>query len=128
MGHRTPHLLFPWPTKAEPLAILTLIFRQHYQQLIYNLSEYSKLCHSETRNLIASIARTMAVSPFLAPHQGKNNKYTQAFLNQNGPGDARPTAMQIVEDNGCIGTMKDKVRLSLPLTAKPFFPSLLNGS
>jgi hypothetical protein len=48
-------------------------------------------------------------NPLLANHYGKNGKYTQAFLNQNGAGDARPTALDILKDNDRIGTMKDKV-------------------
>jgi NAD(P)-dependent dehydrogenase (short-subunit alcohol dehydrogenase family) len=34
-----------------------------------------------------------------------------AFDNLNGPGDGRPTALQIVEDEGRLGTMTDKVFL-----------------
>lgn len=59
--------------------------------------------------LILSLLSEMTSSPFLVPHQGKSGKYTQAFLNQNGPGDGRPTALQIVKDNGREGTMEDKV-------------------
>ncbi|CAG8960517.1 hypothetical protein HYFRA_00008237 [Hymenoscyphus fraxineus] len=50
-------------------------------------------------------------SPLLSNHHGKNGKYTKAFLEQNGPGDARPTALDILKDNNRIGTMKDKVFL-----------------
>ncbi|CEJ81944.1 Putative Short-chain dehydrogenase [[Torrubiella] hemipterigena] len=50
-------------------------------------------------------------NPLISSHHGKKNKYTQAFLDQNGPGDGRPTALDILQDNNCIGTMKDKVFL-----------------
>ncbi|KAI0870735.1 NAD(P)-binding protein [Hypoxylon argillaceum] len=50
-------------------------------------------------------------NPLISNHHGKNGKYTQAFLEQNGPGDARPTAFDILKDNDRIGTMKDKVFL-----------------
>ncbi|KAH7313820.1 hypothetical protein B0I35DRAFT_394856 [Stachybotrys elegans] len=50
-------------------------------------------------------------NPLLSNHHGKSGKYTQAFLEQNGPGDARPTAFDILKDNDRIGTMKDKVFL-----------------
>lgn len=47
---------------------------------------------------------------FTAAHQNTTpTKYTEAHLKQNGPGDARPTGIQIVEDNGLIGALKDKV-------------------
>lgn len=49
-------------------------------------------------------------NPLISNHQGKNGKYTQAFLEQNGPGDARPTALDILKDNDRISTMKEKVR------------------
>ncbi|KAL8699006.1 MAG: hypothetical protein Q9201_006252 [Fulgogasparrea decipioides] len=47
---------------------------------------------------------------FTAAHQNKANPgpYTSAHLNQNGPGDARPTGFQIVEDNGLVGKLTDK--------------------
>ena len=48
-------------------------------------------------------------NPLISNHNGKNVKYTKAFLEQNGPGDARPTALDILKDNDRIGTMKDKV-------------------
>ncbi|KAF3397949.1 Retinol dehydrogenase 11 [Penicillium rolfsii] len=50
-------------------------------------------------------------NPLISNHHGKNGKYTQAFLEQNGPGDARPTALDILKDNDRIGTMKEKVFL-----------------
>ncbi|KAH6655754.1 hypothetical protein BKA67DRAFT_534670 [Truncatella angustata] len=37
------------------------------------------------------------------------SRYAEAHKNPNGPGDARPTALQIVQDEGREGTMKDKV-------------------
>lgn len=39
------------------------------------------------------------------------SKYAAAHVNSKGPGDARPTAMQIVEDEGLIGKLEDKVFL-----------------
>ncbi|KAJ5335469.1 hypothetical protein N7452_007872 [Penicillium brevicompactum] len=50
-------------------------------------------------------------NPLISNHHGKSGKYTKAFLEQNGPGDARPTALDILKDNDRIGTMKDKVFL-----------------
>lgn len=52
-------------------------------------------------------------NPLISNHYGKNGKYTQAFLEQNGPGDARPTALDILKDNDRIGTMKDKVSITV---------------
>jgi NAD(P)-dependent dehydrogenase (short-subunit alcohol dehydrogenase family) len=37
------------------------------------------------------------------------SRYASAFANLNGPGDARPTALQIIKDEGRLGTMTDKV-------------------
>ncbi|KAK6208382.1 hypothetical protein LQW54_006863 [Pestalotiopsis sp. IQ-011] len=39
------------------------------------------------------------------------SRYADSHKKPNGPGDARPTAMQIVEDEGRLGIMKDKVVL-----------------
>ncbi|KAJ5401059.1 hypothetical protein N7465_011548 [Penicillium sp. CMV-2018d] len=50
-------------------------------------------------------------NPLISNHHGKKGKYTQAFLEQNGPGDARPAALDILKDNDRIGTMKEKVFL-----------------
>ena len=38
-----------------------------------------------------------------------SNRYTAAHQNPNGPGDARPTALQIVQDNDLIGKWSGKV-------------------
>jgi len=40
-----------------------------------------------------------------------SGKYAEAHKQENlhGPGDARPTALQIIKDNGRLGTMQDKV-------------------
>lgn len=51
-------------------------------------------------------------NPLISNHHGKNGKYTQAFLEQNGPGDARPTALDILKDNDRIGSMKEKVGIA----------------
>lgn len=40
------------------------------------------------------------------------SRYAETFVNPQGPGDARPTALQIVKDEGLEGNMKDKVRLT----------------
>lgn len=37
------------------------------------------------------------------------SRYAETFKNPSGAGDARPTAMQIVEDEGLVGNLKDKV-------------------
>ncbi|KAM5341714.1 hypothetical protein ACJ41O_014745 [Fusarium nematophilum] len=39
------------------------------------------------------------------------SRYAKTFENPAGPGDARPTAMQIIDDEGLRGQMKDKVFL-----------------
>lgn len=39
------------------------------------------------------------------------SRYTETFKNPAGAGDARPIAMQIVEDEGLVGSLKDKVGL-----------------
>ncbi|KAH7374440.1 short chain dehydrogenase [Plectosphaerella cucumerina] len=39
------------------------------------------------------------------------SRYAETFKNPSGAGDARPTAMQIVEDEGLVGNLKDKVFL-----------------
>ena len=38
------------------------------------------------------------------------SRYAEAHAKPKGPDDARPTAMQIVEDEGLVGKMTDKVR------------------
>ena len=40
-----------------------------------------------------------------------NNKYAAAHESPKGPGDARPTALQIVDDEGLRGKLSDKVVL-----------------
>ncbi len=52
-------------------------------------------------------------NPLISNHHGKNGKYTQAFLDQNGLGDARPTARDILKDEDRIGTMEDKVSITV---------------
>lgn len=37
------------------------------------------------------------------------SRYAEAHQNPRGPGDARPTALQIVEDEGLTGKLGDKV-------------------
>lgn len=39
------------------------------------------------------------------------SRYAQAHANRTGPGDARPTALQIIKDEGREGTLGDKVFL-----------------
>ncbi|KAJ3543857.1 hypothetical protein NM208_g3355 [Fusarium decemcellulare] len=39
------------------------------------------------------------------------SRYAEAFKNPAGAGDARPTAMQIVQDEGLVGNLSDKVFL-----------------
>lgn len=39
------------------------------------------------------------------------SRYAAAFASPNGPGDGRPTALDIVRDNGIEGQLKDKVML-----------------
>ena len=39
------------------------------------------------------------------------SRYAEAHNSPKGPGDARPTAMQIVEDEGLVGKLSDKVFL-----------------
>jgi NAD(P)-dependent dehydrogenase (short-subunit alcohol dehydrogenase family) len=39
------------------------------------------------------------------------SRYHDAHVKPNGPGDARPTALQIVEDEGLKGKLSDKVFL-----------------
>ena len=39
------------------------------------------------------------------------NRYTEVHKNRNGPGDARPTAQQIIDDEGLVGKMEGKVAL-----------------
>lgn len=41
----------------------------------------------------------------------KMSRYAQAHQNPAGVGDARPTALQIIEDEGLIGKLTDKVFL-----------------
>jgi hypothetical protein len=36
--------------------------------------------------------------------------YAAAHATLNGPGDARPTAMQIIEDEGLVGKLTGKVK------------------
>ncbi|KAM0287398.1 hypothetical protein ACHAQH_000348 [Verticillium albo-atrum] len=37
------------------------------------------------------------------------SRYAEAHASQNGPGDARPTALQIIKDEGAEGTLKGQV-------------------
>ena len=37
------------------------------------------------------------------------SRYAESYKNSKGPGDARPTALQIVEDEGLVGKLTDKV-------------------
>lgn len=39
------------------------------------------------------------------------SRYAEAHKNSKGPGDARPTALKIVEDEGLTGKLTDKVFL-----------------
>jgi NAD(P)-dependent dehydrogenase (short-subunit alcohol dehydrogenase family) len=39
------------------------------------------------------------------------NPYAEHFIHPNGPGDARPTALQVIEDNDLTGKWADKVVL-----------------
>ncbi|KAI9658751.1 MAG: hypothetical protein M1821_002311 [Bathelium mastoideum] len=39
------------------------------------------------------------------------SKYAALFANPKGPGDARPTALQIIRDENLLGTLTDKVML-----------------
>ncbi|KAF2839527.1 short-chain dehydrogenase [Patellaria atrata CBS 101060] len=41
----------------------------------------------------------------------QSEKYRDANINRTGPGDARPTALQIVRDAGVLGKLNDKVAL-----------------
>ena len=36
------------------------------------------------------------------------SRYAQAYANSKGPGDSRPTALQIVEDEDLTGKLADK--------------------
>jgi hypothetical protein len=40
-----------------------------------------------------------------------SGRYAAAHANLNGPGDARPTALQIIKDEGLEGNFPDKVFL-----------------
>ncbi|KAH6618443.1 hypothetical protein C7974DRAFT_400101 [Boeremia exigua] len=40
-----------------------------------------------------------------------SNKYASAHQPSHGPGDARPTALQIIQDEGLEGQFPDKVIL-----------------
>ena len=39
------------------------------------------------------------------------SRYAKAHENTKGPGDARPTALQIIEDENLVGKLSDKVFL-----------------
>lgn len=39
------------------------------------------------------------------------SRYAEAHKTRTGPGDARPTALQVVEDEGLLGKLTDKVFL-----------------
>jgi hypothetical protein len=44
------------------------------------------------------------------------SRYAEAFKNLAGPGDSRPTALQIVKDEGQENNMQDKVSALLQNT------------
>ena len=60
---------------------------------------------SSTCKACAQYSSNSVNSPAMAP--GK--PYADVHKEPKGPGDARPTAMQIVEDQGLIGKLKGKV-------------------
>ncbi|KAL1582708.1 hypothetical protein WHR41_08630 [Cladosporium halotolerans] len=39
------------------------------------------------------------------------SRYADVHVSTNGPGDARPTALQIIEDEGSTGRLTDKIFL-----------------
>lgn len=39
------------------------------------------------------------------------SRYAQAYRNSKGPGDSRPTALQIVQDENMVGKLTDKTFL-----------------
>jgi len=45
--------------------------------------------------------------------------YSHLFANPKGPGDARPTALQIVEDNNLIGKLSANVALVTGVVRNP---------
>lgn len=64
------------------------------------------MCPSQCILYQMSLFSQYILNPF---YSSSMSKYADSHKKPNGPGDARPTAMQIVEDEGRLGTMKDKV-------------------
>lgn len=61
------------------------------------------LFRSSSKQLIAR-SFSSRVTPVMS-------RYAEAYKNSTHPGDSRPTALQIVEDEGFIGKLSDKVFL-----------------
>ncbi|KAF7561051.1 hypothetical protein G7046_g3096 [Stylonectria norvegica] len=52
---------------------------------------------------------TSSHDPSIPPQVSIMSRYAATHVNPQGPGDARPTALQIIKDEGLEGNMKDKV-------------------
>lgn len=50
------------------------------------------------------------------------SRYAQAYANHTGPGDARPTALQIVQDENLVGKLADKTFLDRHSICVPGIP------
>lgn len=60
--------------------------------------------------MFSSLPATVLLAPALA----SANRYSAAHTHPKGPGDARPTAQQIVRDHGLVGKLQGKVRRGAP--------------
>ena len=47
----------------------------------------------------------------MAPSFRDSGKYKDSHISPNGPGDARPTALQIIQNNDLVGKLNDKAIL-----------------
>ena len=71
------------------------------------------ILQSSRNSFVPSIlARFISLQKTLVPRTISTmsfDRYADVHKDTNGPGDARPTALQIVEDDDLVGKLSDKV-------------------
>ncbi|KAH7112511.1 hypothetical protein B0J11DRAFT_542530 [Dendryphion nanum] len=73
------------------------------------LPEAKSKNHQFISNLVITQFHTSNLSIFQAPPPPTMSRYAEAHLNAAGPGDARPTALQIIKDEAAEGKLAGKV-------------------
>jgi NAD(P)-dependent dehydrogenase (short-subunit alcohol dehydrogenase family) len=91
--------------------------RPYFNRLYFSLAIEDNLltlyhfAHIEYNSRISTSPRFRNVTKQISLTATMPNKYTEAhkLANLHGPGDARPTALQIIQDEGLVGKLLDKV-------------------